>query len=553
MHFSARTSTEERFMIKLKIIFGFLLGLMLLNQAKADLWQVTQAWSPEMEIKYQDWLKANAKIDIFEKKTLADGITPNPYYGLTTDCADTVYSLRVIFSYENGLPWAIRNPANPRKLITQATKKYDKLPAGSDRLKAFLTYLYDMVGTSSIANDTYPVSINNLHTGVILLTSKINHHSWTIADIDEKGNPRLIFNSTVGKASGPRLQQRRTWPNPFWVFQPEEKLTDPNDPNSAKILNPVYKAGSYAGFRYWVPVDKLLSDFKELPDYSDDQYELDLASWKMTIQKKYAQKAETLEEVIVRLLSDACDDIKQRITAVKEADLYRSQLKEALAKQAQLESLKKALENPDDLNGDSDSNSGNLSDGVKQSTIDDKTKNLIEILTEFQKAKNKPADERCLIASKYDQLSTPSRDRRLFDGIMVARAYYVYGVRTYGEKSFSKTRNTQFKKIFTQPLRLAREESDLENQGTALSKYSICNVKIGSQTLDLAEIKRRIFKSFTSPNPNEDVIGRWGGHGAERSELAKSCDTYGETYDPYDLEKSESQANDEVSSYIQHK
>jgi len=488
---------------------------------------VTQQWSPELETQYQQWVQTNAKVDMFSREFLDKAKTvPNPYFGMTTDCADTVYALRVIFSYENGLPWAIRNPASPRNVIAQSMKRFDAYPAGVPRLRAFFLILFDVVGTSSLGHDTYPVSINKLHPGVILLTSKINHHSWTIAGINEKGNPRLIYNSTVGKQSGSKLQQRSSWPNPHWVFQPEEKLTDPLNAESEKIKVPVFVPDSYAGFRYWIPVDKLLTNMRMLPEYSNDQYELNLNTWKQTIQNKLATQKESIQEVVERLLTDACDDVKQRMTAVGEVEDFKKQLRSAIAKEAQIANISLGMSPP--------------VSGVEE---------LAGILKEISSEKTILPNNQCLVYKRFDQFSTPSRDKRLFDAVMLARSYFVHAIKTQGAKAFTATRLKQLKKIFANPELSAKEESALGEKAILANELSICRVRIGKENLDMAEIKRRLFRSQLSSNPNEDILGRWGGRGTQKSELANICPMYGDVYNLYDLDKAEAETQDEVIHY----
>lgn len=481
---------------------------------QADVWAVTQNWSAQKEKDYQVWIQKFAQVDMFAKAKNADG-SANPYYGLTTDCADTVYSLRIIFSYENGLPWAMKNPADKTQLITQAMKKFDAVPvAGGARIRAFVNYMTGVVSTHTIANDTYPISINKIVPGTVIVTSHKNHHSWTIAQIMPNGNPRLVFNSVVGKQSGPKVQERESWPNPFWVFEPEEKPADPRNPDAGVVRKPVYVAGSYAGLRYWIPVDQLLNDIKTVPGYSEDQYTLDLSAWKQILTRKLAQKSESLQDIVMRLLNDACADIKQRSDSVFEAETYKTQLQQAL--------------------------------------VNANTSALQDILKEYNSARNKPENPQCLIYDRYDQFSTPSRDKRLFDAIMLARTYFKFALRTQGEKIFDSVKLAQFKKVFTNPLISAKEESASENSGSAIAATSLCNIKVGNQTLDLAEIKRRLFRSYVSPNPNEDLTGRWGGRGTTSSELARSCTTYGDIYVPYDIDRSEKEAQDEVDVYSRH-
>jgi hypothetical protein len=475
----------RRLRIEMVLVFIFLFILSL--HSKAGVWTATEVWTPEKEVQYQQWIQKFAQVDTFSKAKLADG-TDNPYYGIKADCADAVYSFRIIFAYENKLPWAMRNPADKKKLITNNMVKFDSIPEeGGQRIRRFINYMRDVVSTQTIANDTYPVSINKIVPGTIILTSKTNHHSWTIVEVMANGNPRLVFNSTVGSQSGAKLQQRLSWPNPYWVFQPEEILVDKSNPDAGIITKPVYYPGSYAGLRYWIPVDKLLEEQAILEGYSTDQYSLDLKKWKHELTRRLALRGETVPEVVQRLLTDACDDIKQRVGAVKEVEVFKSKF----------------------------------------------------------------AAPTCLEKDKYGEYSTPSRDRRLFDALILARSYFQHGLKTQGTQIFSKKALAQYKKIFPEPLMPAKDESLLENAEVTFDVNSICAIKVEDKFIDMAEIKRRSFRSYLSPNPNENVVGRWGGNGDVLSDFAKTCSSFGDVYTPYDIARSEKEALDEVDVYSQ--
>lgn len=497
-----------------QVIWAIVLFLVALSPivGRADIWTVTQSWSPAMEQQYQTWIQSYAQRDIFARRENPDG-RPNPYYGLKTDCADTVYALRIIFSYENGLPWAIRNPSDRSQLLTQEMSRFNHIPENDgQRIRAFIRYIGGVVSTGSLPNDTYPVSIYNIKPGTIILTSKKNHHSWTIAQIMPNGNPRLVFNSIVSAQSSSMLQERVSWPNPHWVFEPEERPIDRNNPDMGVTRIPVYRPDSYAGLRYWIPVDMLLREQREVPGYSNDQFALDLSQWKQILTRILATRAETIQEVVLRLLTDACADVHQRMEAINDAQTYRRNLFAAL------------------INAD--------------------TPLLQSILAEVNAAVRKdPADNRCMIFSRYDEFSTPSRDKRLFDSLMVVRAYLQHGIRTQGEQSFSPQVLAQVRKIYTDPLISAREESASENDISPVSASSLCRVRVDGEDLDMAEIKRRTFRSYLSPNPNDDLAGRWGRRNGIPSDFARQCTTYGDQYVPYDLDRAEREAQAEVEAY----
>jgi hypothetical protein len=422
-------------------------------QAKADVWKNENEWSSDWEQKYHEWLRTETSAQLFSKQTKDDG-TPNPYYGIRVDCADLVYSLRILFSYENKLPFALHNPASPRgALITNSVTRFDRSPEGIKRLKTFLTWIYDLVSTHGLPEDTYSVPFEAVSQGTMILTTKKNHHSWTIRDITRAGNPDLLFNSTVGRESGFDVQERFSWPNPAWIFEPE---VDPND--ETKNI-PIYKPGSYAGFRYWRPLDAMKVPEAAVPGYSEEQHTVGVSKWKSIAQSKLAKVKESIDQIVMRLLKDACADFTQRVEAVQEAESQKGAWKEE-------------AEQTSSVNGDQGS--------------------------------------QCLSAENFDQNSTPSRDRRFVDGLMQARVYFQVGIRQGGEKSFAAENLAIYKIIFPFISKSAAEESAIDK--TSKSENNFCSLKISDKMgrLSLAELKRRAFAGRVSANPSDSITGRWG-------------------------------------------
>lgn len=470
-------------------------------KAKADVWVTENQWSAEWEQKYKDWLRTSTDAHLFSRQTNKDG-TENPYYGIRVDCADLVYSLRTIFSYENKLPMAIHNPASPRgPLITNAIKRYDRVPEGIKRLKAYLTWIYDLVSTHGLPDDTYSIPFDSVSQGTMILTSKKNHHSWTIRDITKAGNPDLLFNSTVGRTSGFDVQERLSWPNPAWIFEAE---VDPQD--ETKNI-PIYKPGSYAGFRYWRPLDYLNKPEASVPGYSEEQHTVGVSKWKNVAQNKLAQVKETFDQIIMRLLKDACSDFQQRIAAVADAEEYKNELAAALQNGATSET----------------------SDAIK--SVDQDPSKSTE----------------CMSAEKFDEYSTPSRDRRFVDGLMQARVYFQEGLKEVGEKGFSASNLALYKTVFPFIAKSAAEESALDK--TAKSS-NFCSLKVSDRmgTLNLAELKRRAFAGRVSANPNDSVTGRFGYSKTSKDIGYTKCQSqaYGLAPSVYNLNALESDAKKEI-------
>ena len=271
---------------------------------KAAVWNETNQWSPAWEARFAEWVRTSWQADFFSRETLPNG-QANPYLGLRMDCADTVYSMRIIFSYENKLPFVVQDPTASGRTLSNQMGRWDKL-AEIPRVRNFLIFMYQVLSTSSLPNDTYPIAITRqtVHSGALMLTVKKNHHSWSVKDILPIGVPYLVFNSTVGASSGSDLQQRQSWPNPEWVFEEDQT-----------------PAGS-AGFRYWRPIQYINQPVWNVPGYSEEQYHIPLNNWVRYAQNKLALRQETDSQMMVRLEKTACEDFAQRVSAVNDGVNY---------------------------------------------------------------------------------------------------------------------------------------------------------------------------------------------------------------------------------------
>jgi len=465
------------------VLVCLVLSILASPSALAAVWKAETTWSPEWEKTYRTWLGERGKVDLFERATNPDG-TPNPYRGIHVDCADLVYSLRAIFAYENRLPYAIANPVSSRGApITNEATRYDSVADGAPRFRRFLAWIQELVNTHGLDRDTYSVPFERIGPGTVILTSRKNHHSWTITGVAKTGTPTLLFNSTVGRESGLRVQQRQSWPNPYWVFEPEPVEGDPTRTRD------VYHPGSYAGFRYWRPAETLSAPENTVPGYSDAQFRVGVAKWALVAQRTLAEAAETIDETVSRLLGDACADFKQRVDAVAEAEAYKRH------------------------------RGGGAS--------------------EFEGE----VDPRCMGPDTFEQFSTPSRDRRFLDGLMLARAYFVYGLKRYGTGAYPPERLARYTEFFPRP-ELSAAEEIRATPNEVSSAYCVQKIP-GIETLSLARFKGRLFRGRASANPNDSWTARFG-YAAGPSDLGSKCPAYGLDRHPPDLDASESEATAEV-------
>ena len=284
--------------------FVFALITLFALSSQAAVWQNVNQWSPEMEQRYTDWVRHNWNINVFANPTQPNG-QRNPYYGLRVDCADTVYSMRIIFSYENGLPFVVNDPSSSGRTLSNAMSRWDSQDQTS-RIRNFLQFMYDNMSTHTLPNDTIPVAITPeyVHAGGLMMTVALNHHSWSVQDITSIGVPHLIFNSVLGSGTSVVLQERTSWPNPDWVFEGNQT-----------------PAGN-AGFRYWKPIDYITQPNWNVPGYNEEQYRVSLGKWNDFAQGRLAIRKETDSAMMTRLIGVACDGATSRVSVVSDAVKY---------------------------------------------------------------------------------------------------------------------------------------------------------------------------------------------------------------------------------------
>lgn len=311
-------------MRQLLLILAFLAAM----PAKAAIWENRNQWSDAWEDRYSDWVKNSYGRTFF---------TQGKYANIVHDCADSAYFARLVFAYEHKLPFKILDPrypdrdkwiaANPVKFaenagkspyatiqeyITNDFKYYDDLPE-FERLRKFMIFVGDVVGTNSLMLDTYPVALNRrwFRPGVIAalprLESKMSTaffqnepsygapnesagHAQIVTDLDQYGVVHYLKSTVPAKIQ-------------------EFKHTTLNS------FVPSAKGGS---FRWWRQPQQYGVPEEKLPGYGTDQYQLS-GVFEDALQKKLAKTQESNDQRHLRLAQEVCQQIEQRVPVVKEA------------------------------------------------------------------------------------------------------------------------------------------------------------------------------------------------------------------------------------------
>jgi hypothetical protein len=284
----------------MKGLFLIILFLFISFSAEAAVWQNKNTWNDRWERQYQQWVQKNWTPDKFMNPK-------NPHYFLIAhDCADAVYLMRLIFSYENKLPFVIHDPARPSRLISNKMKKWDRVPKGNKRLREFINYINLKVGTRSIANDTFPVALSDIKPGDVYVTP--GTHSYQIAGITETGVP-IIMSSTT--PASPKMLARLT---SFPFFVPEDKR-------------------KRDGYRRFIQPQNIRKAIHRQPGYSDEQYRVaartnyNFIYFTDVMAKKLGKRPETQEEKSNRLINALCAFAQERTNYVTTAVYYMENIR----------------------------------------------------------------------------------------------------------------------------------------------------------------------------------------------------------------------------------
>ena len=162
--------------------------LILSVSLNASVWNSTSRWNNEWEKKYREWVKNDLTPEIF---------TEGKYKGISTDCADAVYTLRAIFSYENKLPFHFRNPNKYGERFTEKMHQFNRYTKSNDlRFKKFINWMHRLISTHSVPYDTYSPDLNRktVNSGTLFLL--FNSHVFTIKELEPYGLP-ILYSSTV--------------------------------------------------------------------------------------------------------------------------------------------------------------------------------------------------------------------------------------------------------------------------------------------------------------------------------------------------------------------
>jgi hypothetical protein len=232
------------------VLFIFVISLKT-AQVQAEVWHADQNWNSFWENQYQSWVNNTLATNVFTRE---DGLLA----GISADCADVLYDIRIQFAFENSLPFIITAPdvlQSKMKVFGNNTNMFDNIVNERSRVRAFINYVNDEVGTENLAKDTFPIKIKSINSGVLYfvewsLFGKPEHHSYIIKGFDQDHELQYFAGDAPRKVR--KLQIDTKYPRFSFSEAP-------------------------FGFRKWRHPEHLLIPIKDIPEsegYSDEQYKL---------------------------------------------------------------------------------------------------------------------------------------------------------------------------------------------------------------------------------------------------------------------------------------
>ncbi len=302
---SSKSSTfEMKSFVKFRFIQLFLIFSLFSLQSNSSVWQEQNQWNEDYEKQFSQWIE-QVPVNIF----IAGQWGPMP-----TDCADAVYYLRAIFSFENQLPFVMHR-YDSDKLLTNQMNNFDHIKNPLKRVKKFLTeavYIYGNVDT--LAQDSYPVAIQRSTIIPGTLWLRFPAHVEYVRQVLPSGVVGLI-------GSTKPLEVRQ-------LIIKSDLFAKPIDPKKH-------------GFRKFKWPQQMVMFEQSLPGYSYEQYEIggrgqndddDLDNfnrlsilWKRQIEKRLAYEIEDQEALAKRVMGNLCQQIRIREKIVSETQIKKQE------------------------------------------------------------------------------------------------------------------------------------------------------------------------------------------------------------------------------------
>ncbi len=262
-----------------------------------QLWQDTETWTWDWEIKYSQWIKANVGKDFLTK------------LNLESDCADLAYIVRWVFARIHKLPAANRL-AGTKDFLTNRSMKKDwmKFPSDPDwkkdqRFFQALTFLTANTYTHSLWEDSYPIAITpeSLLAGTHHLSlHKDSGHTMLVFRAGEKNHmPVEVYYSSTPRVVRELYQAI--------YFEPQQPK-----PDSGGFLKMRWAAYTQSGVS--------LAEKKLMPFFSEEQFSAPFMDKETMFAKAVFKRLDanfSLAGLVQQVILDLRSMLEQRVQVVQ--------------------------------------------------------------------------------------------------------------------------------------------------------------------------------------------------------------------------------------------
>lgn len=389
---------------------------------QAQVWTTTQSWDKEWEERYAQFV---ASYRVHQEIFIGED---SRYKGVRADCADAAFGFRIIFAYENGLPFAILNPSgsrsssDPYRNFHNEIDRFDYIRDQDKRVIEFINYIGLSVGSENLTRqNTFPVALKKVTSGDMFTYrikarfGKYIRHVYNIKKVNPTGSFNLIYSTQAVAEKGLPLMYR------------SERV----------FVNVPHSVWGFRRFRWPEYIGRPASTIPTSLGYSEEQYviaEREGDNFFKYLTRLIRTQVETPEAKLKRSLNSLCTESKARIDYVNQGLDYLQRI-----------------------------------------------------------------GGRCMNYSEYDAYSTPARDAALKKTFEGAEDVYLEIVQNREDNQVD-------------PRLFGMAQTLFSNSHEYLSELErFCPIQFGaSQSLNLAELKRRQDSGRLSSHPNDSLEHRWG-------------------------------------------
>jgi len=283
----------------------------------SSVWEPANSWDDleiNWEVKFSEWMQSDSvNKNLFYDET-------SSYGKIKVDCADVMYLMRAIFSYENSLDFKVMHPLyahrRVKKYYSHSMNNWNHLPQ-NEKVSAFLHYLADNLGTEALSrNDSYSINPKNIQPGDFFMfkafldpgSNMATRHSFMVKDITPTGLFDVIYST----------QRARDNDKPMY-YRKNHMFSAP--------LAPTIKGWGFKRFKK--PSDYNVAN-SSLDLFDESQYDIvsnnSGAYFFKYVQSVLKQSDEKPEEKVERLFTDLCQRLDDRVEAVNDAIIYREKI-----------------------------------------------------------------------------------------------------------------------------------------------------------------------------------------------------------------------------------